>query len=208
MSDTLYIKMDKSVEITHEKVTIGDIAKLECKNKAIVNSIKPIKLLSGKPELGDRYVVSIMKIIEIIDERFQNVDISNIGETDCIVEFKKSNSPSQVMEIIKTIIICVILFFGAGFSIMSFNNDVSVNEMFLQISSQVVDDKVSGARIMELGYAVGLTLGITVFYNHFGPKKLTKDPTPIETEMRKYEDEINNALIEGHNRKDGKLDVK
>ena len=25
MSDTVYIKMDRSVEVTHEKVTIGDI---------------------------------------------------------------------------------------------------------------------------------------------------------------------------------------
>ena len=67
MSDTVYIKMDRSVEVTHEKVTIGDIAKIESKNKNIVNNIKPIKILADKPELGNRYVISIMKIIEIID---------------------------------------------------------------------------------------------------------------------------------------------
>ena len=44
--------------------------------------------------------------------------------------------------------------------------------------------------------------------NHFGPKRLSKDPTPIEVEMRKYETDVNQALIEGHNRQDGKLDVK
>ena len=42
MSDTVYIKMDRSVEVTHEKVTIGDIAKIESKNKNIVNNIKSI----------------------------------------------------------------------------------------------------------------------------------------------------------------------
>ena len=61
MSDTVYIKMDRSVEVTHEKVTIGDIAKIESKNKNIVNNIKPIKILADKPELGNRYVISIMK---------------------------------------------------------------------------------------------------------------------------------------------------
>ena len=81
MSDTVYIKMDRSVEVTHEKVTIGDIAKIESKNKNIVNNIKPIKILADKPELGNRYVISIMKIIEIIDEKFQNVDISNTETT-------------------------------------------------------------------------------------------------------------------------------
>ena len=188
MSDTVYIKMDRSVEVTHEKVTIGDIAKIESKNKNIVNNIKSIKILADKPELGNRYVISIMRIIEIIDEKFQNVDISNIGETDCIVG--------------------ILLFFGAGFSIMSFNNDVSIDKMFLQISGQISEDTVGGAKILELTYAIGLAVGITVFYNHFGPKKITKDPTPIETEMRKYENEINDALVDGHNREDGKLDLK
>lgn len=208
MSDTVYIKMDRSVEVTHEKVTIGDIAKIESKNKNIVNNIKPIKILADKPELGNRYVISIMKIIEIIDEKFQNVDISNIGETDCIVEFKKSNTPCKPLEILKTGIICILLFFGAGFSIMSFNNDVSIDKMFLQISGQISEDTVGGAKILELTYAIGLAVGIIVFYNHFGPKKITKDPTPIETEMRKYENEINDALVDGHNREDGKLDLK
>lgn len=145
-SDTVYIKMDRSVEVTHEKVTIGDIAKIESKNKNIVNNIKPIKILADKPELGNRYVISIMKIIEIIDEKFQNVDISNIGETDCIVEFKKSNTPCKPLEILKTGIICILLFFGAGFSIMSFNNDVSIDKMFLQISGQISEDTVGGAK--------------------------------------------------------------
>ena len=62
--------------------------------------------------------------------------------------------------------------------------------------------------ILEVGYALGLGVGIIVFYNHFGPKKLSKDPTPIEVEMRKYETDINKALIDGHNRQNGKLDVK
>ena len=66
MSDTVYIKMDRSVEVTHEKVTIGDIAKIESKNKNIVNNIKSIKILADKPELGNRYVISIMRIIEML----------------------------------------------------------------------------------------------------------------------------------------------
>ena len=61
---------------------------------------------------------------------------------------------------------------------------------------------------MEVSYSIGLAVGILVFYNNFGPKKLSKDPTPIEVEMRKYETEINQALIDGHNRQDGKLDAK
>lgn len=91
---------------------------------------------------------------------------------------------------------------------MSFNNDVSVEGMFEKICKLVAGDKNTGKSLMELCYSVGLGVGILVFYNHFGLKRLSKDPTPIEVEMRKYETDVNQTLIEGHNRQDGKLDVK
>lgn len=208
MSDTLYIKMDQCVEVTNSYVTIGDVAKMECKNKEVVNRLKPIKLLHDHSNGKSRYIVSIMKIYEIVDKEFQNVDVQSVGETDCIIEFKKANSDVKWLEILKVIAVCIILFFGAGFSIMSFNNDISIGGMFEKICKLLTGDKNKGKMIMEVGYSLGLGLGILIFYNHFGPKKLSKDPTPIEVEMRKYETEINQALIDGHNRQDGKLDVK
>ena len=208
MSDTLYIKMDQCVEVTKSYVTIGDLGKLECKNKTVVNRLKPIKLLNDNSNGKKRYIVSIMKIFEIVDKEFENVDVQSIGETDCIIEFKKANSDNKAFEILKVIGICIILFFGAGFSIMSFNNDITIGAMFEKICKLVAGSKNTGKTVMEVSYSIGLAVGILVFYNHFGPKKLSKDHTPIEVEMRKYETEINHALIDGHNRQDGKMDVK
>ncbi len=206
MSDTLYVKMSQAIEVTDGIVTIGDLAKLECKNKSIVNRLKPIKLLEDTSKGKKRYVISVMRIIEIVDTTFQNVDVQNLGETECVVEFKSPKQDNGIFEILKTIIICFVLFFGVGFSIMSFNNDVSIDDMFSKISDLLTGDKEQGRKILEYGYSIGLGIGIIVFYNHFGPKKLSKDPTPIEVEMRKYERDINQTLIDGHNRNDGKLE--
>lgn len=208
MSDTLYIKMDQAVELTKSEVTVGDVAKLECKNKNVINRLKPIRLLTDDSNGKNRYIISIMKILEVVDETFQNVEVQNLGETECVVEFKKAKTGKQYMDIIKTIIVCFILFFGVGFSIMSFNNDISVDKMFEQVSELFTGNKADGKKILEYCYSIGLGLGIIVFYNHFGARKLSKDPTPIEVEMRKYEKDINLTLIDGHNRQDGKLDVK
>ncbi len=208
MSDTLYVKLEQSAEVTKKEVTVGDVAKLECKNKNIVNRLKSIKLLTDDSNGKKRYIVSIMKIFEIVDETFQNVDVQSVGETDCVIEFKKAESGKKRMEIIKVILICVILFFGTGFSIMSFNNDIAVEKMFEKICKLISQNRQTGKVIMEISYSIGLAIGIIVFYNHFGAKKLSKDPTPIEVEMRKYEMDINQTLIDGHNRQDGKLDVK
>ena len=135
MSDTLYIKMDQCVEVTKSYVTIGDLGKLECKNKTVVNRLKPIKLLNDNSNGKKRYIVSIMKIFEIVDKEFENVDVQSIGETDCIIEFKKANSDSKAFEILKVIGICIILFFGAGFSIMSFNNDITIGACLKKYAS-------------------------------------------------------------------------
>ena len=64
--------MDQCVEVTKSYVTIGDLGKLECKNKTVVNRLKPIKLLNDNSNGKKRYIVSIMKIFEIVDKEFEN----------------------------------------------------------------------------------------------------------------------------------------
>ena len=113
-----------------------------------------------------------------------------------LLNLRHSKKMMDQCQIIKQQLICLILFFGVGFSIMSFNNDVSIDDMFSKISKQFTGDKEQGRKILEYCYSIGLGVGIIIFYNHFGPKKLTKDPTPIEVEMRKYERDINQTLIE------------
>ena len=207
MSETLYIKMDQAVEVTDSKVTIGQIAELECSNQTILNKVKPIKILQDNSNEKQRYVLSIMDVIQKINENVSNVDIQNLGESDCVIEFKKQNEQRKGMEALKIGLVSIILFFGAGFSIMSFNNDISIDKMFDKISNMIIGNN-QGKGILVLCYALGLAIGIIVFYNHFGGKKLSKDPTPIEVEMRKYEIDINTTLIDGHNRNDGNIDVK
>ena len=204
----MYIKLSQSVEVTNADVTLNEVAKLECSNKNILNRIKTLKILSmpGKP--GERFIVSIMKVIEMIDKEYPGIQISNIGETDCVVEYGKGKPANNFLEILKVIFVCLIIFFGAAFAIMSFNNDVAAGEMFSQIYTQIMGEEKESFSIIELTYALGLGTGIIIFYNHFGPKKLSKDPTPIEVEMRLYENEINTTLIDGHNRNDGNIEVK
>lgn len=60
---------------------------------------------------------------------------------------------------------------------------------------------------VELTYCVGLIVGILAFFNHFGGKKFTVDPTPMEVEMRLYENDIQTTLIENYSRKEQEMDV-
>ena len=48
---------------------------------------------------------------------------------------------------------------------------------------------------VKISYSIGLAGGIIVFYNHLGRRRYKKDPTPLEVEMRLYEQDINTAII-------------
>ena len=64
-----------------------------------------------------------------------------------------------------------------------------------------------GATLLELSYSIGIVLGILVFFNHFGKRKLSVDPTPIEVEMRLYENDIQTTVIAEYSRKGQEVDV-
>ena len=109
---------------------------------------------------------------------------------------------------VKTVLICLITFFGSAFTIMAFNNDVQVHNVFSQIYTFFSGKESSGFTVLEFSYSIGLGGGILIFYNHFGKKKLSRDPTPLEIEMRLYENDIKTTFIDGVKRNNKHIDVQ
>lgn len=90
---------------------------------------------------------------------------------------------------------------------MAFNNDVSIDDAFEKFYLQVMGTESNGMTELEVAYCIGLPVGILVFFNHFGKKKITPDPTPIQVEMRKYEKDVDTTFIEEAGRDGHSLDV-
>ena len=207
MNGMLYIKIDKNVEVDHADVTLGDVAKLECTDESVKNRLKTMKLLKIRDEKSGRYVYSVLEVIRRIHEIYPGLEIQNEGEADFIIEYESPAYSRNRWSMLKVSLVCVTLFIGSAFSIMTFNNDVGIPEVFAQVYLLVMGKESNGFTILELTYSVGIAVGILVFYNHFGGKRITKAPTPIEVQMRLYEDDVNTTLIEGCNRKETHIDV-
>lgn len=79
---------------------------------------------------------------------------------------------------------------------MTFNNDVDMGSLFNQFYTLVTGKSSSGFTILEISYSIGIGLGVLIFFNHFGQLRLSDDPTPMQVQMRTYEDEVNQTLIE------------
>lgn len=212
-SDTLYLKIDQNVVVQSCQIYLQDIASLECTNEAVLRQLKQKKIYTFqekdtvKQKKQRIQVFSILNIIQQIHEDYPDLDVQNMGETDFIIECNAGVTENKAFEILKTAVLCVVIFFGAAFTIMTFNNDVSVAEVFSQLYQQVIGRESSGVTEIEICYAIGMPIGIMIFYNHIGKKKVTHDPTPIQVEMRKYEQDVDKTFIENASREGKSMDV-
>lgn len=211
-NDTLHLKIDKNIVVTDRHVTLKDIAKMECTDTAALRQLKQKKIYSftekeKQKKKNTLEVFSVLKIIELIHEDYPNLTVSNEGEADFIVEYVKSLKKPVWISRLKTVILCVLIFFGAAFTIMAFNNDVGVSDVFSKFYMQVTGMESGGVTELEICYSIGLAVGIIIFFNHVGHKKITHDPTPIQIEMRKYENDLDTAFIDNAERKGHSIDV-
>ena len=212
-NETLYLKIAQNTIVTNRHVRLSDIAKLECADAAIVRQLKQKKIYTfadtgntGRKK-NQMQVFSILKIIALIHEEYPSLEISNEGGSDFIVEYTPDGTKPKLLNLLKTGVLWVIIFFGAAFTIMAFNNDVGVGDVFARFYEQVTGAKSNGMTEIEVCYSIGLAIGIIVFFNHVGKKKITPDPTPIQVEMRKYEKDIDTTFIENAGRKGHNIDV-
>ena len=209
---TLYLKIDRNSCVVTEKVMLSDVAKIECERQDILRKVKNIVIYNfAMPQKdGSCHTVismSVLKVIELIHEVCPGCLVLNEGETDFVIEYQKQVQKNSLSDKIKTVCLCIIVFFGSAFSIMAFNNDVSIVEIFGQFYQQVMGKEQTGPGVLEACYSVGLAVGITVFFNHVGTKKITHDPTPLQMEMRKYENDLDMTFIENAGRKEHNIDV-
>lgn len=206
-SVTLYLKAEQNVELQSEDVYVKDIGKMTCTDEHILAKIKAIKLYHFKEGREKRQVISILKVIEEIEKSYPNVSVENLGETDVLVEQINVNRHKGFVQTLKIIFVSAISFFGTAFTIMAFHNDIGINKVFSKVYEMVMGQMSDGYGVLELSYSIGLAVGIILFFNHIGGRRITKDPTPIEVEMRVYETDVNKALIETADREGKMIDV-
>lgn len=204
----IYLKIDVHSLVTTEKVYLKDVSKLEGVEEELLFQIKEIELYEFEATTKKQLVVfSVLKVIELIHKNFPDLDIEPLGEEDFIIEYKGRSTNKVWLEKIKLAAICVITFFGAAFTIMAFNNDISINGVFERFYMQMVGNQKTQVTELEVCYSIGIALGILIFFNHIGRKKITPDPTPIQVELRKYENDINETFIVNASRKGHSEDV-
>ena len=192
----LYLKAEQNAEVMDRRVCVKDIASLYCADDKISAKAQSLKVHQFGEKEKKRQAVSILWVIELIERECPGVSVENIGENATLIELVDVKRHKGPVQMLKLVFVSMISFFGTGFTIMAFHNDISINKIFSRIYEMVMGHPSDGYSILEVSYSIGLAAGIILFFNHIGGRRITKDPTPIEVEMRIYETDVNKALIE------------
>ena len=196
MNAHLYLQIDRNIQIEQPRVTLQDIAKLSCSDSHVLDRVRILPIVELDPVKPGRYVLSVSDLISKIQKKEPSLIITPIGEPDFILSYGMNKSDNPILRFAKILIVCLISFFGGAFSIMTFNTDVDVGGLFQKIYTQITGEASNGFTILEISYSIGIGLGVLFFFNHFGKMKLTTDPTPMQVQMRLYEDDVNATIIE------------
>lgn len=203
----IYIKLDAHVRVSQNDVRLADTASVYCVDEKMKGQAENVLVFSFDKEDGEKEVISILYIYEMIEQAMgKDIQLHSIGESDCLVDLISGKRPSKFLGVLQVAFVSLVTFFGAAFSIMTYNEDAGVDDVFNTLYEMFMGPD-SGNGVLEFTYSIGIALGILVFFNHF-EKKGRRNPTAMEIQMDKYEQDMVDAYVKSSDRRGKSLDVE
>ncbi len=203
----IYIKAEQATIVKNKKVFLEDVVTMTGPDKKVLHELGGEVLFVVPDEQKQKYIFSIMKVIEFIQKKHPDYLIVNEGEIDFIVEYQPPQKKEKWKDVLKIIFVCLAVTIGSAFTIMTFNQDASVSEIFARLEKIIAGSETEGPGLLELGYCIGLPTGIIIFFNHFSHLKMSSDPTPLQVQLRIYEKDSNEAILKSASREGKTIDV-
>ena len=197
---TVYLKLNRSVAVYTEDVFLSDLGEIQCRDEVLCSKLRAIKVHHFSPGKQERTVISGVTLIEMMENLSPSVTVQLLGETDVCVQKVQAEKYKGPWVCLKILFVCLISFFGTAFTIMAYHNDVGIHNVFLAVYKILMGRDAVGVNPLEVSYSIGLAVGIVLFFNHVGRRKITSDPTPIEVSIRNYEEDVDKTLIEAAER--------
>ncbi|MGN0316352.1 MAG: stage V sporulation protein AA [Lachnospira sp.] len=199
MADIIYIKLSSGVNISKTEVKVKDVADIACSDKELAERINNLRVMNFSPLKNNKEkksrVVSVIEIIRLIQEENPDIQIENFGSSDVLIKYSSGKTDEKrFLKIMKIVAVCIITFVGSSYAIIAYNNDVGMAEIFSKVYELSGAEAQADSRLIEVCYAVGLFLGIVIFYDHFAGHRISKAPTPIEVAMDQYNEDLDNAI--------------
>lgn len=203
---TVYLKPELSCIVSHKKIAVEDVCQVYAEEESTAKLVRHVPLFQIKNlQEKQKFSVSALYLIRHIVDEIPQITVVNLGVSDFVVEYQPPKKENKWTEYLKAAAVAIVIFFGSAFTIMTFNEDASLPVIFEKIYECVIGNP-QGNGWLEVSYSLGLPLGILLFFNHFSTVKLSNDPTPLQIQMRQYEQQEDETIIENAARKGERLE--
>lgn len=196
MDRYFYIQLKQHHTSKKRVVFLKEIGTIFCEDKVMKAKLEEIPVLElNSQDILQPRLFSIFNLLDILKKMDYTINVRNLGETECVVAYEpEEKKGNQWFTRGKVLFGCLTTFFGAGISIMGYNNDIDLPKIFSDLYLLFTGIKSDSPTIMELFYSIGLTLGVLIF---FQPFKMKEDgqPTPLKVQMKLYEKDLNETYI-------------
>ena len=186
----VYIKLVKKATVTGRKtVFLKDVADVFAAEGQ--GALEKLVLLTIPTDKKSSYLITGLDVVKAVTACQPKATVNPMGETDVVVEYvPRAKAASPVREGLKVLGIALILFAGSAVAIMSFHNDAQMPHIFRTLYQLFMGKPTETPYLVEIPYAIGLLVGIVVFFNHVSRWRLTQDPTPVQVQMTTYEEQV------------------
>lgn len=212
MEHMIYLKMEQSIRTRERRIRLKDLASVSCAVPSIKTKVENIRLLDLPDGRKEKNVVSVLYVIGEIDKTLagekDGYHVVSVGEQDCVISRMPEKSSSRPLQYIQAAFVGLTVFFGAAFAIMTYNEDVDVRGVFEKMYTVFSGHVPESGGILELTYSIGIGIGLLVFFGHFEWGKRQKDPTPMEVQMRQYEEDVIATVVDASARRGRETDVE
>ncbi|WP_337019906.1 stage V sporulation protein AA [Oceanobacillus massiliensis] len=197
MAEVIYLRMKKNIEVQSlQQIYLKNIAYISAaaKYKKKLEDI-PVYQLTKK----DRNIVIIDSYL-IIDHLMSNIDgieIQLLGPEQTIIHINEQKKPVNIWI---ASFVWLLLFIGTAMTIMNFHYDVSMQEVQQKLHFILTGEENDFPLWIQIPYSFGLGLGTLLFFNHWFNRRFNEEPSPLEVEIHKYQQDLNDYLNHHENK--------
>ncbi|KSU85641.1 MULTISPECIES: stage V sporulation protein AA [Fictibacillus] len=188
----VYIRMRQKVQVVLEQpVTLGTVAQIVAP-PALQKKLQMLVIYQVKPADKHLIVLDVMKAVQHIQHVCPGIEIQTVGPAQSILEIqyqKKKLAP------VYFVLVWLLLFIGSALAIMNFHEDVSMQVVHQKIYYMVTGTYDNQPLILQIPYSLGLGIGMVLFFNHVFKKRLNEEPSPLEVEMFKYQQDLDQYVV-------------
>jgi stage V sporulation protein AA len=198
LTPTLYLRLRKKVMLPRgNAVCLGQVAQILIEPEW-EEDVKRLVLYEPKEQDGNLMVLEMLLIIAKVKQLIPKLTIETFGEPHVLIELTKSSrSPSLLL----FLAVCLLLFIGSGLAIMNFHADVNMMEVHQKLYTLITGNEKKHPLLLQIPYSFGIGAGMMIFFNRVFKRKFNEEPNPLEVEMFKYQESLNQYVINEEYRK-------